>query len=93
MPRIDFSHLKELSTNGQYVSFAIFQAKPTQNSERAREELLAQLILDARGLGLRVESAAIVYDENGQIKTWGHEFALDYLSKRGIPRATHYLNY
>jgi hypothetical protein len=41
---------------------------------------------------LRVEAAALAYEEHGQIKTWGDPFAVDYLSKRGVPRWTHYLD-
>jgi len=34
MPRISFAHLRERSTTGGWIDFAVFDAKPTISSER-----------------------------------------------------------
>jgi hypothetical protein len=89
--RINFAHLKERSTTGRDVNFAVFDAKPTNNTPEERDQLLLDLILRARAMNLNVEVGALAYVEHGQSKYWGHEFVLDYLVDRGIPRMTHYV--
>jgi hypothetical protein len=89
--RIEFAHLQERSTTGRLVDFAIFHAKANNNTDSARNAWLSQLTFAARSIGRKVDVSALVYDEHGQIKTWGHPFVLDYLSKRGVPRPTHYV--
>lgn len=91
--RIEFAHLRAPSTTGRYVDFAVFDAKPNNNTEAGRSALLAQLTLAAvRALDLKIDAAGLVYEEYGQIKTWGHPFVVDFLRKRGVPRSTHYLD-
>ena len=91
--RIEFSHLREMSTTGRYVDFAIFNAKPNNNTESGRAALLAQLTIAAvQALDLKIDVAGLIYSEHGQVKSWGHPFVVDFLNKRGIPRTTHYLD-
>lgn len=87
--RINFAHLSSPSTTGRNVSFAIFEAKA--NNDSLRDTFLNQLTNLARQNDLRVESAALVYSENGQMKYWGDEFAVSYLKARGIPAMTNYM--
>ena len=88
--RINFAHHSAPSTTGQNVSFAIFEAKA--DSDALRDRFLLQLTLAAQSMGLRIESAALVYRENGQIKYWGDEFAVSFLKVRGVPNMTHYMD-
>jgi hypothetical protein len=91
--RIEFAHLRELSTNGRYVDFAVFDAKSNNNTEAERTTLLTQLTLAAaHALDLKIDAAGLAYVENGQLKYWGHPFVIDFLKKRGVPRPTHYLD-
>jgi hypothetical protein len=91
--RIEFAHYRELSTTGRYVSFAVFDAKPNNNTEAGRTALLAQLSLAAaRALNLKIEAAGLVYEEYGQTKSWGHPFVVDYLQKNGLPAPNYYLD-
>lgn len=91
--RIEFSHLRELSTTGRYVDFAVFDAKPNNNTDAGRAALLSQLTLAAvRALNLKIDAAGLIYEESGQIRSWGHPFVVDFLKKRGVPRPTHYLD-
>jgi hypothetical protein len=88
--RINFAHLSAPSTTGRNVSFAIFEAKATNDA--LRTTFLNQLTNVARQNDLRVESAALVYSENGQIKYWGDEFAVSFLKSEGIPKMTNYMD-
>jgi hypothetical protein len=90
--RIEFAHLRRRSTTGHDIDFAVFDAKANDNTPEGRDELLAQLTMTAQSMGLIVEAAALMYDENRQIKTWGDPFVLDVLSKEGVPRPTHYVD-
>lgn len=89
--RIEFAHLRELSTTGRYVDFAVFHAKANSDTDSARSAWLTRLTLAARSMGRKVDVAALVYDEHGEIKTWGHPFVVDYLSKVGVPNPTHWV--
>lgn len=89
---IEFAHLREMSTVGRYVDFAVFDAKPNNNTPAGRNALLLQLTLKARLAGRKVDASALVYEENGEIKTWGDRFAVDYVSKVGVPTPTHTLS-
>ena|ERR1043165_1301063 len=90
--RIEFAHLRAQSTTGHEVNFAIFNAKALNNTDSGRSALLFQLKMAARANDLRVEAGALAYEEYGQIKTWGDPFAVDYLSKRGIPTCDSHLS-
>jgi hypothetical protein len=90
--RVELAHLRERSTTGQVVDFAIFNAKALNNTDSARGTLLFQLTVAARANDLKVDAAALTYEEHGRIKTWGDPFAVDYLAKRGVPRWTHWLD-
>lgn len=87
--RIDLAHLREQSTTGQWVDFAVFFAKTNEDTDEARGTLLSQLIVAANQADRRVEAGALVYEQYNQIRWWGHPFVVDYLNKRGVPRPTH----
>jgi hypothetical protein len=90
--RIKFAHLRERTTTGQLVDFAIFNAKAVTGTDSARGTLLFQLTVAARTNNLKVDAAALAYEEHGRLKSWGAPFAVDYLAKRGVPTWTHYLD-
>jgi hypothetical protein len=90
MPRIDFAHLRERSTTGGWIDFAVFDAKPNISSER--DSLLYRLTVAARENGLRVDKAALAFRENGRNMFYGDRDLVDYLSKMGIPGWTHHLD-
>lgn len=90
--RIEFAHLRERSTSGQYVDFAVFYSKADSNTASAKDAWLARLISAANNSGRKVEVGALVYEEHGQVKSWGHQFVLDYLSKKGAPRPNYYID-
>lgn len=89
---IEFAHLREMSTVGRYVDFAVFDAKPHNNTPAARNALLLQLTVAARRAGRKVDASALVFEENGEIMAWGDRFAVDYVSKVGVPNPTHSLD-
>jgi len=89
---IEFAHLRERSTTGQNVDFVVFDAKPNNNTPSARNALLFQLTAKARLAGKKVDASALVYEENGQVRVWGDRFAVDYVSKVGVPSPTHTLD-
>lgn len=61
--KIGFAHLQELSTTGQYVDFAVFNAKSNSNTDSARGALLNHLIIAACSAGRKVDVAALVYED------------------------------
>jgi hypothetical protein len=90
--RLNFAHLRERSTSGGWINFAVFEADATSNSNQGRSKLLSQLTVKARLNGLRVDKAALAFAEGGQVKYFGSPDLVDYLAKRGVPRWTHTLD-
>jgi hypothetical protein len=85
--RIDMAHLQD-----QGINFAIFAADAANHTDTGREELLAQLVAKARGNSLRVDKAALAYQEAGRTRFFGTPDLVKYLASRGIPRWTHTLD-
>ena len=87
--RIKLAHLRDRSTSGGDVNFAIFDANASNGTDHGRAQLLAALTTKARQSGLRVEIAALVYQEHGELRTYGEPSVVHYVAARGIPRWTH----
>ena len=90
MPRINFAHIRERSTSGGWIDFAVFDARANVSCER--DAVLFQLTNAARVSGLKVDKSALAFSENGRDMFYGDRDLVDYLSKRGKPRWTNYLD-
>lgn len=90
--RINFAHIRERSTSGGWIDFAVFDAKSTTGLDSDNAKLLVQLTLQAQALALKIDKAALVYEQNGQIRFYGTKDLVDYLTNSGIPQWTHYLD-
>lgn len=84
--RYELAHLRERATNGRLVDFAVFNAKPRNNTSQERDALLRSLIYAARNAGLKVDAAGLVYEEHGQAKIWGDNFTRSFVENNGIPQ-------
>ena len=83
------AHLRERSTSGGWIDFAVFEAKSTADTETGNQALLEQLTASARCAGLKVDQAALSYRQGNSVKFFGSKHLVDYLSRRGVPRWTH----
>jgi len=90
--RINLAHIRERSTTGGWINFAVFEAKSNSGSDSANRELLNQLTARASRSGLKVEKAALAYQESGRVKFFGTPDVVAYLSRRGVPRWTHHID-
>lgn len=91
--RIKFAHLRELSTSGVYVDFAVFDANAANGTDSDRADVLEDLTMRARlGMHLKIDASALLFGEGGRTRSYGDHFVIDYLSKRGVPRWTHYID-
>lgn len=90
--RINFAHLRESSTTGGYIDFAVFEADANTHRNQDRNRLLMQLANSARRNGLKVDKAALAFEENGNVIFYGAPDLVDYLSNRGVPNWTHHLD-
>jgi hypothetical protein len=87
--KISMAHLRERSTTGEYINFAVFDAKSTSNNNSG---LLYQLTQKARANGLKVDQSALAYQENGRIKFFGDQNLVGYLSNNFFNQWTHTLD-
>ncbi len=85
--RIQMAHLRD-----QGINFAIFAADAANHTDTARQALLAELVAKARGNRLRVDKAALAYQEAGGTRFFGTPDLVKYLASRGVPRWTHTLD-
>lgn len=87
--KINVAHLRERSTSGGWINFAIFDAKSTNGDN---DGLLFQLTQAARANGLQVDQSALAYKSGGKIQFYGDKNLVSYLSKGWIPKWTHTLD-
>jgi hypothetical protein len=87
--KINFAHIRERSTTGDWIDFAVFDAHSTVDTASANAELLAQLTAKARAAGYKVDQSALAFDEYGHLKFYGTKNLVDYLSHKGLPKWTH----
>lgn len=87
--KINLAHIRENSTSGGWIDFAVFDAKSTSSSDSVNATLLAQLTAKAQASGLKIDQSALAYNQNGRIHFYGTKNLVDYLSKRGLPQWTH----
>lgn len=85
--RIEMAHLRD-----QGINFAVFAADASNHTDTGRQALLAQLIAKAEGNNLRVDKAALAYQEAGRTRFFGTPDLVKYLASRGVPRWTHTLD-
>lgn len=87
--KINFAHIRERSTSGGWIDFAVFEGRSNTGSDSDNAVLLAQLTAKARISGLKIDQSALAYSYNGGIRFYGSENLVDYLSNHGLPQWTH----
>jgi hypothetical protein len=93
MPQIELAHIRERTVNGQYIDFAVLNANAADRTDSARNRLLSELSMRARNAGLKVDAAALAYEENGRVRFYGSKNVVEYLSRGGVPHWNKTLNY
>lgn len=83
------AHLREQSTSGGWINFAVFDAKSNSGSNSDNDALLHQLTAKARISGLKVDQSALAYNQNESIRFYGSKNLVDYLSNNFVPNWTH----
>jgi hypothetical protein len=78
--QIRMAHIRE-----QGQDLAIFDAKPTSDSDSSRARLLSQLTSAAEAAGLNVDKAALVFTRNGRLAYFGPPDLVDFLKRRRLP--------
>ena len=87
--KINLAHIRERSTTGGWIDFAVFDAKTTSGGDSGNANLLTQLTAQARADGLKIDQSALAYKQGSQIRFYGDKKLVDYLSKSGVPHWTH----
>lgn len=87
--QINLAHVRERSTTGTPIDFAVFNARSSSGTQGDNSRLLEQLTTKARGAGLKVDQAALAFSESGRTKFFGSKHLVEHLSRQGVPRWTH----
>lgn len=90
--RINFAHLRERSTSGGWIDFAVFEARSTSASDAANDEVLASLTAKARIAGYKIDQSALAFSESGRTKFYGTKSLVEHLSRVGVPHWTHVMD-
>jgi hypothetical protein len=85
--KVELTHFRE-----QGQSCALFRADARDHSQDGRRQLLAGLIVAAKRSRLRVDKAALAFEEFGRVTYFGAPDLVHFLSARGLPRPTHTLD-
>jgi hypothetical protein len=85
--RIEMAHLR-----AQGINFAVFAADATDRTNAGRQRLLGQLVVKARGNNLRVDKAALAFQEAGRTTYFDTADFVRYLASNGVGRWTHTLD-
>lgn len=84
--KINVAHLRERSTTGGWIDFAVFDAKSTTGDNVG---LLRQLTMAARAAGLKVDQSALAFQSGGRLQFYGDKNLVNYLSNGWFPQWTH----
>lgn len=87
--KFNFAHIRQPSTSGGWIDFAVFDARSTSGSDSANSQVLADLTFKARQGGRKIDQSALAFHEHGRLKFYGTKNLVDYLSKSGLPQWTH----
>ena len=87
--RVNLAHLRERSTSGGWINFAVFEARSTSGTNSENNTLLSQLASRARAAGLKVDQSVLAFAQHGRIQFYGDQNLVSYLSRSGIPQWTH----
>lgn len=87
--KINMAHLRERSSSGGWINFAVFDARSNSGTRSDNSNLLARLTAKARAAGLRIDQSALAYTRGGRIEFSGSRLLVNYLSRRGLPNWTH----
>lgn len=90
--KINLAHVRERSTSGGWIDFAVFDAKANSATSSDNATLLAQLTARARASGLKVDQSALAYSQSGRIEFYGTKNLVAHLAKAGLPRWTHQID-
>jgi len=90
--RINFAHLRERSTSGGWIDFAVFDARSSSGLDPDNADVLARLTAQARSAGHKIDQSALAYEERGQIRFYGDQNLVAYLSQNGLPQWTHWID-
>jgi len=84
--QIEMAHIKT-----QGINFIVFNADAPSRMQQDRQRLLADLVRRARANRLRVEKAALAFNESGRTTFFGAPDLVRFLASSGLPRWTHTL--
>lgn len=87
--KINFAHIREKSTTGGWIDYAVFEAKSVAGTNSGNDEVLARLTAKARVSGLKIDQSALAFMQNGRITFFGSKYLVAHLSKVGAPKWTH----
>ncbi len=83
------AHFRQETSNGDFMDFAIFDAKSESGTEKDNLKLLNDLSHHVRLSNLKVDQAVLFFKEDEQIRFYGSTELARYLAKVGFPKWTH----
>jgi len=90
--KINMAHFRQETSNGDFMDFAIFDARSESGSEADNLTLLNELSENARKNNFKVDQAVLVFKIDDEIRFYGSTELAKYLSKVGFPKWTHQID-
>lgn len=79
--QIKFAHLREPSTNGGWIDFAVFEARSNTGGDPDNSRALQELTVKAKMAGHKVDQSALAFTEHGRLKFFGSKPLVEHLSR------------
>ena len=73
--QVEFAHLRERSTSGGWIDFAVKSTSGNNGS------LLAELTMRARNAGCKIDQSALVFREGSRTRFYGDQNLVKYLTR------------
>ncbi|MDG2091005.1 MAG: hypothetical protein P8J61_07890 [Gammaproteobacteria bacterium] len=89
---VNLAHFRQQTATGDFIDFAIFDAKTESGNESDNLALLNNLTQSAIQMKkLKIDQAALVFKKNDELRFYGSTDLINYISRAGIPKWTHTL--
>ncbi|MGA1742360.1 MAG: hypothetical protein ACO4AC_09410 [Pseudohongiellaceae bacterium] len=85
--KINVGHFRQETSDGDFIDFAVFSAKSESGTEKDNLELLNYLVRETvKQKNLKIDRAALVFDKGEEIRFYGSQDLVKFLSKHGFPK-------
>ena len=90
--KVNLGHFRQQTSEGDFIDFAVFDAKSQSGTEEDNNAILNRLVkIAVEEKNLKIDRAALIFEKDGEKVFYGSTDLVQYLSRVGFPKWTHTL--